>query len=71
MKEYNWITVKEKSMNAFINVRQKEPFSNFFIDANGNEFDVSEIDFTEKYFIFKHDDKEIESGLDGYRAIYG
>ena len=71
MKE-NWITIKTKG-NAFVKVFQPLPFSDYLLDENGNKYRLDQVDMSERYFIFKSttDNEEVESGLDGHRAIYG
>lgn len=73
MGKSNWIAARDKTTNSIINVKQSNAFSRSFVDLNGKIYDITDLDFSEKYFYFSSNEKnkEVESGLDGYRAIYG
>lgn len=71
MRKYNWFVVRHKVSNEIIRVRQAKPFSDVFLNEKGDQVKIQEIDMTIKLFLFDKTDDEVESGLDGYRAIYG
>lgn len=71
MRKYNWFVVRHKVSKEIIRVRQAKPFSDVFLNEKGDQVKIQEIDMTIKLFLFDKTDDEVESGLDGYRAIYG